>query len=524
MPEIKSNPWLVAFAVSLATFMEVLDTTITNVSLSHIGGSLAASQEESTWVMTSYLVSNAIILPISGWIAGVIGRKRYFMLCIAFFTIASFFCGAATSLWMIIVFRLLQGIAGGGLQPTQQSIMLDTFAPEKRAQAFALTAVTMIVAPVIGPTLGGFITDNFSWRWIFFINVPVGLFALFMVNRVYHEHFEKPAKGSYSVDYFGFSLIALGIGAVQIVLDKGQQDDWFGSNFILFLSIMSVTMIGFACWWLLQQKNPLVELRLFKIATFRMSCILIFFMGFVLYGSSILLPLLVQSYFGYDATLSGLILSPGALAIIVMMPLTTRMIKHFQPKYLISLGFFICGLGIFYTRHFSPGTNMLTFISMRILTVMGLPFLFIPISTMAFGEVPKELNNKASALYSLCRNLGGSFGIALIATYLSRHQQIWQTYLSATLSPYSVATQQALANKAAALTAAGISPAAAVAQAKGEMYSQLLQQSGFMAYVDSFGAMAAVMFVMAALVLFTSSPKKPTGAPADSGSALESAH
>ena len=518
----KSNPWLVAFAVSLATFMEVLDTTITNVSLSHIGGSLAASQEESTWVMTSYLVSNAIILPISGWIAGVMGRKRYFMLCIVGFTIASFFCGAATSLWMIIVFRLLQGIAGGGLQPTQQAIMLDTFAPEKRSQAFALTAVTMIVAPVIGPTLGGFITDNFSWRWIFFINVPVGLFALFMVNRVYHEHFEKPAKGSLKVDYFGFSLIALGIGAIQIMLDKGQQEDWFGSSFITSLAVLGVSLVAFACWWLLRQKNPLVELRLFNIVSFRIACILIFFMGFVLYGSSILLPLLVQSYFGYTATLSGMILSPGALAIILMMPVTTRMIKHFQPKYLIALGFFICGLGIFYTRHFSPVTNMQTFISMRILTVMGLPFLFIPISTMAFGEVPRHLNNKASALYSLCRNLGGSFGIALIATYLFRHQQIWQTYLSATLSPYSLATQQALAQHTAALIAAGTSPGAAAAQAHSQLYSQLLQQSGFMAYVDSFGAMAAVMFVISFLVLFAPSPKKAI--PADGAAALESAH
>jgi DHA2 family multidrug resistance protein len=520
--EAKGNPWLVAFAVSLATFMEVLDTTITNVSLSHIGGSLAASQEESTWVMTSYLVSNAIILPISGWIAGVIGRKRYFMLCIAGFTIASFFCGAATSLWMIIVFRLLQGVAGGGLQPTQQAIMLDTFTPEKRAQAFAITAVTMIVAPVIGPTLGGFITDNFSWRWIFFINIPVGLFALFLVNRVYHERFEKPAKGSYSVDYIGFSLIALGIGAIQIVLDKGQQDDWFGSNFILSLSVMSVVMITSACWWLLRQKNPLVELRLFKISSFRMACILVFFMGFVLYGSSLLMPLLVQSYFGYNATLSGLILSPGALAIIVLMPLSTRMVKFFQPKYLIALGFFLCGLGIWYTKHFSPDTNMLTFVSMRILTVMGLPFLFIPISMLAFGEVPKQLNNKASALYSLCRNLGGSFGIALIASYLARHQQIWQTYLSATLSPYSIATQQALASKTAALTAAGTVPAAAAAQAQGQLYSELLQQSGFMAYVDSFGMMAAVMFLMSFLTLLTRSSKKPPAA--DAGAAMESAH
>ena len=501
MSAVKSNPWLVAFAVSLATFMEVLDTTITNVSLSHIGGSLAASQEESTWVMTSYLVSNAIILPLSGWLAGRIGRKKYFMLCITFFTLASFFCGAATSLWMIIVFRLLQGIAGGGLQPTQQAILLDTFPIEKRAQAYALTAVTMIVAPVIGPTLGGFITDNFSWRWIFFINVPVGAFALFLVNRVYHDHEDQRAKVGTKVDYLGFALVALGIGAVQIVLDKGQQDDWFDNSFIKTMTAMGLGMLSFATVWLLRQENPLVELRLFKIVSFRLACILIFFMGFVLYSSSILLPLLVQTYFGYNATLSGLILSPGALAIILIMPLATKLIQRVAPKYLIALGFFLCSLGVFYTMHFSPVTNLGTFISMRILTVMGLPFLFIPISTMAFIEVPRHLNNKASALYSLCRNLGGSFGIALIATYLARHTQIWQTYLSARVTPYSIETHQSLAEHAAALTAAGVSPAAAAGQAQAGLYGQLLQQASFMAYVDSFQAMALIMLLLVPVAL-----------------------
>lgn len=500
MEEHKDNPWLVAFAASLAPFMEVLDTTITNVSLPHIGGSLAASQEESTWVMTSYLVSNAIILPLSGWLADTIGRKKYFMLCIGFFTLASFFCGAATSLWMIIIFRLLQGVAGGGLQPTQQAILLDAFPVEKRAQVFGLTAITMIVAPVIGPTLGGFITDNFSWRWIFFINVPVGIAALLLISRVYHEH--APAHpGKRKVDYLGFGLVALGIGAIQFVLDKGQQDDWFGSPLITTLTILGVGALVFAVWWLLRQKNPLVELRLFKIFTFRMACILIFFMGFVLYSSSILLPLLVQQYFGYNATLSGLILSPGALAVIVVMPVVTKVIQRSQPKYLIAFGFFVCSLGVFYTMHFSPATNLLTFISMRILTVAGLPFLFIPISTMAFGDVPRHLNNKASALYSLFRNLGGSFGISLIATYLFRHQQIWQTYLAGGLSPYSLPLQQSLARHTAALTAAGVSPAAAAAQAQGMVYAQLQRQAGIMAYADSFQVMTWIMLLLVPVAL-----------------------
>ncbi len=500
MTKEANNPWSVMFAVSLATFMEVLDTTITNVSLPHIGGSLAASQEQSTWVMTSYLVSNAIILPVSGWLADAIGRKRYFMLSMAGFTLASFFCGSATALWMIIVFRLLQGMAGGGLQPTQSAILLDVFPVEERPKAFALSAVTMIVAPVIGPTLGGFITDNFSWRWIFFINVPVGILAIYLVNRVYHEHV-APSEKKLKVDYFGFLLIALGIGAAQIVLDKGTQYDWFGSGFITGLTVFSVVTLSFAAWWLLRRDNPLVELRLLKIPTFRLSCILIFFMGFVLYGSSILLPLLTQNFFGYDATLAGLILSPGALAVIVMMPLTTRLIHAHKPKYLIATGFTLCGMGVFYTSHFSPATDIWTFIAMRVLTVSGLPLLFIPISTMAYSKVARHMNNKASALYSLCRNLGGSFGISLVMTYFFRHAQMWQTYLGAHLTASSIAAQQALMRNAALLRGAGVAPAAAPAAAKALLYHQLQRQAGFMSYVDSFRLLALIMAMLVPLAL-----------------------
>jgi DHA2 family multidrug resistance protein len=509
------NPWLIAFAVSLATFMEVLDTTIVNVSLSHIGGSLGATPEESTWTLTSYLVANGIILPLSGWIAGVIGRKKYFMLCIAFFTLASFFCGAATSLAMIIFFRILQGFAGGGLQPMQQAIMLDTFPLQKRAQAYAVTGITMIVAPILGPTLGGYITDTFGWRWIFFINVPVGLFALFMVSRVLHEKDAVPPRGAFSIDYFGMGLVAVGLGALQIMLDKGQQEDWFESNFIRAMLVTGVSCLSFACWWLLRQKNPLIELRLMKIPSFAISCLLIFFTGFTLYSSSILLPLLVQSQFGYDAMLSGMILSPGAVAIAFLMPMIARLSHKFPPKYLISIGFALCSAGMFYTSNFSPEASMRVFIAMRIVQVLGLPFLFIPISTIAFMDVPRQLNNKASALYSLFRNLGGSFGVALVATYLYRQSQIWQNNLSAHTSAYGVQMQQALAGQMRALQSAGVPALDSAMQAQGILYHQLMRQASLLAYVDSFQLMWMIMMALAplALLLPSRNPSKAAVVP-----------
>ncbi len=506
------NPWMIAFAVSLATFMEVLDTTIVNVSLTHIGGSLAATPEEGTWVLTSYLVANGIILPLSGWLAGVIGRKRYFMICIGAFTLASFLCGAATSLPMLIIFRLLQGLAGGGLQPMQQAILLDTFPPEKRAQAYAVTGITMIVAPVIGPTLGGYITDSFDWRWIFFINVPVGLFALSLVGRLLAGD-EAQTKPRPRVDYIGMGLVALGLGALQIMLDKGQQEDWFESNMITILLVGSVAALVAAVMWLLSRKEPLIELRLLKIPAFGAACLMIFFTGFTLYSSSILLPLLVQQHFGYDAQLAGMILSPGAIVIAFLMPMMGKLTHKFPPKYLIAIGFVLCSTGMFFTGNLSEQTDMHTFVLMRIVQVLGLPFLFIPISTIAFMDVPKHLNNKAAALYSLFRNLGGSFGIALITTYLARHTQVWQNYLSAHTSPYVPEFSRAMAQQTAALVAAGVPQPGAGIKAQALLYRNLGEQASLLAYVDSFHMMWLVMLPLSLVALMLKKRMLPKNAP-----------
>jgi DHA2 family multidrug resistance protein len=495
------SPMLVAMVVSLAAFMEVLDTTITNVSLSHIAGSLAASQDESTWVLTSYLVANGIVLPLSGWLSNVMGRKNFFMMCIAGFTVASFACGMATSLPMLIVFRLIQGLAGGGLQPTQQAIIMDSFPPEKRGTAFGITGITMIVAPILGPTLGGYITDNFNWRWIFFMNVPVGIMAVLLVRSLVTDPPHARAQGVKSIDYIGLGLLAVGLGALQIMLDKGQEDDWFDSRLIDISCTIAVLCLGGAVMWLLRQKDAIVDLRLMKQRAFGSACLMIFFVGFSLYGASALLPLLLQSSFGYDATLAGLVLSPGGISVIILMPIVGRMVNRVQARYLIAFGMFITAVGMFLTMHFTPQTDYNTFVMLRILQVGGLPFLFVPISTMAFSAIPKEKSGKASALYSLMRNLGGSFGISALLTFLERREQTHQNFMVEHLTPANHGFAPALARATANAVNAGYGHGAAVGVARGLLYRQMESQSMILGYADSFYALAIVMFGLSLFAL-----------------------
>jgi len=512
------SPWTIALIVSIATFMEVLDTTITNVSLSHIAGTLSASQNESTWVLTSYLVANGIVLPISGWLSNVIGRKRYFMLCIAGFTAASFACGAANSMTMLVIFRVLQGLAGGGLQPTQQAIILDAFPPAKRGSVFAITGITLIAAPIIGPTLGGLITDNFSWRWIFYINVPVGIIALMLVGMAVHADQPNTNK-KLSIDYIGLSLIALGLGSMQIVLDKGEQNDWFESNFILFSAIFSAACLMSAVFWLIRQKDPIVDLRLVAERSFGLSCVLIFFTGFSLYAGSALLPLLVQSQYGYDATLAGMILSPGGFAVIFLMPVAGKLTGYVQSRYLIFIGLLLTAFGMWTTSHITPQTDYPHFVMMRILQVLGLPFLFVPISTMAFMHIPAAKNNKASALYALSRNLGGSIGIAIISTYVVRHGQIHQNFLAAHLTPENSVYQNMLARYTAYFTVHGYNAMDAASLAIGKIYATLQQQATILSYNDGFLLLAGLIGIMAMVTAFL-----PANNPKTGGAAASAAH
>ena len=499
------NPLLVSSAVSLAAFMEILDSTIANVSLSHIAGSLGASSEESTWVLTSYLVSNGIVIPISGWLSSLMGRKNFFILCIVGFTVTSFLCGMANSLAMLIICRLLQGLAGGGLQPSQQAIIKDSFPPEKLGVAFAITGITTLLAPILGPVLGGYITDNFSWRWIFFINVPVGLLAIFLVKVLLQDPPSAQKQKVDSIDYIGLSLIALGLGALQIVLDKGQQEDWFDSSFIITFTVLAVVGLGFAVFWLLRQKHPVVELKLFSIPSFAMPCIMMFFVGFTLLASTMLLPMEVQGDFGYSVTLSGLVLAPSGIVMLFMVPFG-KLVNIIQAKYLIAFGMLISAIGMWAAGMITPQTDYNTFVFVRILQTVGMPFLFIAVNTLAFSKISPENSSNASSLIVLMKNLGGSIGISLITNKLIHSQQLEQSYLVQHLTMADIGFRSTLATYIQMITNLGIpsfltnNEISTAALAK--INQELINQASILAYRDVFNFMAVMLVILAIVALF----------------------
>ena len=443
------NPWLVALIVSLATFMEVLDTSIANVSLQHIAGNMAASQDESTWVLTSYLVSNAIILPMSGWLARVIGRKRFYMLCVGLFGSSSLLCGLAPSLGLLVFFRVLQGLGGGGLAPSEQSILADTFPPDRRGQAFALYGIAVVVAPTLGPTLGGWITDNFSWRWIFLINVPVCLFSLFLTGWILvdppavQRDRKEALHGGLRVDYLGMALVAIGLGCLQVVLDKGQQEDWFASDFILIFAMISALALVFLVIWELICPDPIVDIPLMKDKSFSAALGAMFITGFILLSTTQMLPQFLQSMMGYTAMQAGLALTWGGVATLAVMPIVGNATRHVQPKYLIAFGLTVEALACYHLRGFTTDVSFGHVAWARVMQAVGLPFLFVPISTVAYAGLAPGKNNNASALVNTMRNLGGSFGISLATTLLARRGQFHHSRMVETVNDFSAATQHA---------------------------------------------------------------------------------
>src|SRR5882757_3908522 len=387
LPRPAINPWIIAMAVTLATFMEVLDTSIANVSLPHIAGSLSAGTDESTWVLTSYLVSNAIVLPLSGWISSIIGRKRFYMSCVAIFTVSSFLCGLAPNLGMLIFFRILQGIGGGGLQPSEQAILADTFPPAKRGMAFAVYGLAVVLAPAIGPTLGGWITDNFTWRWIFLLNIPVGILSLMLTSRLIQDppHMKRKKLSETRIDYIGLGFVALGLGTLQVVLDKGQREDWFESHFILILSLICAASLIFVVIWEWKHKDPIIDLHLFRDRTFGISNLLMFMLGFALLGSTLLLPLFMQTLLGYSAEQSGLALMPGGFTIMLLLPLVGFLLSRYSPRWLLVFGLVVLSGSLFHMAGFDLAIDFRTAAIARMFQAAGMAFLFVPINTAAYA-------------------------------------------------------------------------------------------------------------------------------------------
>jgi DHA2 family multidrug resistance protein len=504
------NPWIIALAVTLATFMEVLDTSIANVALPHIAGGLSAGTDESTWVLTSYLVSNAIVLPLSGWVSSIIGRKRFYMTCVAIFTVSSLLCGLAPNLTMLIIFRVLQGAGGGGLQPSEQAILADTFPPAKRGMAFAVYGIAVVTAPALGPTLGGWITDNYTWRWIFFINIPVGILSLTLTSRLITDppHMIRRKLSETRIDYIGLGMIALGLGTLQVVLDKGQRDDWFDSHFILALSIISAVSLLFVIWWEWRNKDPIVDLHLFKDRTFGASFMLMFMLGFALLGSTLLLPLFTQTLLGYPAEQAGLALTPGGLLIMAILPFVGFLLTKYDSRKLIAFGLIVLSLALFHMTNFDLNVDFRTVVLARMYQAAGLAFLFVPINTSAYAFLPREKNNAASGLMNLARNIGGSVGISVVTTMLDRRSQYHLDRLSSHLAAGNLSMQNTLQGAARNFQAHGFSAADAMHKAYALLYGNAIQQATMLAYIDNFWLLGVAILLMIPLPFLMKRPRK----------------
>jgi len=525
----RANQWAIAITVTLATFMEVLDTSIANVALPHIAGSLSASEDEATWVLTSYLVSNAIILPASAYLIGFIGRKKFYMICVVLFGISSMLCGLAPTLPLLIFFRVLQGAGGGGLAPSEQAILADTFSPKQRGQAFALYGFAVVCAPAIGPTLGGWITDNYNWRWIFFINVPVAILSLYLTNRLVEDppHIKRAVEKSHreglNLDYFGFGLLATGFGSLEFVLDKGQEDDWFGSGVITFFTTMCVvSLVTLIVWELYQikiKKRPILNLTLFRRRTFAIPFVLMFVLGFTLYGTTVLIPQMVQTLLGYTAELAGLVISPGALCILLMMPLVGFLVGKVDPRYLICYGFSMLSISMVVMHHFSLGSSFDYIMWVRVLQSSGLAFLFIPINTISYVGVAREQSNDVSGLTNLARNIGGSTGTAFVATMLTRRQQAHEAVMVRNMVPGNEAFRNRVNNLKGMFNGGGNAAGSGFGgkasgnlhAAQAFLYNQMHRQSAMLAYTDIIAVMAVFCGIMIPLVMAIGRTRQPAG-------------
>jgi MFS transporter, DHA2 family, multidrug resistance protein len=500
------SPWLIAIVISIATFMVVLDTAIANVSLRYIAGSLAVSVDESTWIVTTYLIANAVILPVSGWLSNVIGRKRFYMICVLLFTIASLLCGLATNLTALIVFRIFQGLGGGGMPTSEQAMIADTFTPQQRPQAFAIYGIAVIVAPTVGPTLGGWLTDNYSWHWIFFINVPFGILSLILVQwlvvepEVLEQERAERLAGGLKIDWVGFALIALTFGSLQFVLDRGQIEDWFSSTAIVIFATVALCSFIFFIPWELSHSDPVVDIQLLCQRQFGMAFVVMLAVGAILFGTNQITPQLMQTNFPYTAMLSGLAMMPGGIAMLLMMPIAGRIISLLQPKYWMAIGFTVIALAMWYSTSLVPDASFGYFAMMRVFQTIGMPFMFIPINSVAYDKLPPQKSAQGSALINVARNLGGSISVALANAELVRRSQFHQSRLVDNLTQSSPAMQSTMHNLTQYFTQFG-SPVAAQGRAFGYIGQLIADQAALLAYIDIFYTWAIISAALVPVVL-----------------------
>lgn len=511
IPEV--NPWIVALVVTMGTFMEVLDTSIANVALPHIAGSLSASRDESTWVLTSYLVANAIILPISGWISSILGRRNFYLGSVIMFTVFSACCGIAPTLSALVIFRVLQGLAGGGLQPSVQAILADTFPGEKRGMAMAVYTVAILCAPVLGPTLGGWITDNYSWRWIFYINIPVGILCAFFTRMVLHDPPQLTAARAarrgkpLRIDGVGLGLLSLGLASLELVLDKGQELDWFGSTFICWASGIAIVALIGAVVWELHVHNPVVNLRLLKERNFLMCCIIVLGMYTALYSTTFLMPQFMQELLGYDATTAGIAVSPAGIATMLEVPIIGWLLSRgLDARRFIFAGVCTMAIGTWWLSLGNLELAESNLIWPRVLQVMGLGMTTVPLSTIMFRFLPADQSSNAAGIYALVRNEGGSIGIAIASTFLQRMEQTHQSYLAASMNNSSImqtanAAGSSIAQDAVDKSYAGIAL----------VYHQLQQQASLLAYMDQYKLFAYMLFALLPFVFFLKRPPRIKG-------------
>jgi DHA2 family multidrug resistance protein len=504
------NKWLVAVTVMLPTLVVIIDTSVVNVSLDHIRGSLSAGIDESTWVITSYLAANAIVIPMTGWLSRIFGRKRFLLVSIALFTLSSFLCGASWSLRSLIFFRIIQGLSGGSLQPISQSILLETFPRHQHGTAMAIFGIGIMIGPVIGPLLGGWITDNWSWHWVFFVNIPIGIVAILMsMAFIVDPHYAGAQK--FRIDYWGLAFLTLGIGCLQIVLDQGQREDWFASHFILWMSVISFAGLVFFVVNEYYADHPIVDLHIFKNVTFASGNIIGFATFFTLFGSLIMLPICLQTLMGYTAFLAGWVLGPGGLMAMISMPIAGRLITRVNPKTVLFTGAMITAYSMLMMSWFNLSADFYTVAWPRVVMGFGMGLLFVPLTTLTMSWIHKEEMGNATSVFNLLRNLGGSFGVAFASTLVSRRAQFHQGRLTEGMSILDRNFQEALPQVSQILKGQGFAPSQLDVGTLGLIYKKLLKEANMMAFNDTFFVLAVLMAIAGLMVLFMKRSQETAG-------------